>query len=70
MNGGELLGWDRLRHGGLLLDAARLRQVAAHEPATLSPYQERELRRQAGALLDGNANAADFIRFVLEEICG
>ena len=29
-----------------------------------------ELRRQAGALLDGGTNTADFIRFVLEEICG
>ncbi len=70
MNGSELIGWDRLRHGGLLLDAPRLRRIAAYEPAPLSSYQERELRRQAGALLDGGTNAADFIRLVLEEICG
>ncbi len=70
MNGGELIGWDRLRHGGLLLDAARLRRIAEQEPSALSSYQERELRRRAGALLDGGTNTADFIRFVLEEICG
>lgn len=70
MNGIELIGWDRLRHGGLLLDAPRLRRIAEHTPEPLSSYQERELRRQAGALLDGGANAMDFVRFVLEEICG
>ncbi|HOI72619.1 MAG TPA: hypothetical protein PLO63_00615 [Syntrophales bacterium] len=70
MNGSELIGWDRLRHGGLLLDATRLRRIAEHEPAPLSSYQERELRRQAGAHLDGGKNTTDFIRFVLEEICG
>ncbi len=70
MNGSELIGWDRLRHGGLLLDAPRLRRIAEHTPEPLSSYQERELRRQAGALLDGGANAADFVRFILEEICG
>ena len=70
MNGSELIGWDRLRHGGLLLDAPRLRRIAAHEPPPLSSYQERELRRQAGALLDGGTNTADFVHLVLEEICG
>jgi len=70
MNGIELIGWDRLRHGGLLLDAPRLRRIAEHTPEPLSSYQERELRRLAGTLLDGGANAVDFVRFVLEEICG
>ena len=70
MNGSELIGWDRLRHGGLLLDAPRLRKIAAHAPGPLSSWQEKELRRQAGALLDGRADRAGFVRFVLEEICG
>ena len=70
MNGSELIGWDRLRHGGLLLDAPRLRKIAAHAPGPLSSWQEKELRRQAGALLDGSADRAGFARFVLEEICG
>lgn len=70
MNGSELIGWDRLRHGGLLLDAPRLRKIAAYAPGLLSTWQERELRRQAGALLDGSADRAGFVRFVLEEICG
>jgi len=70
MNGTELIGWDRLRHGGLLLDAPRLRKIAAHAPGPLSSWQEKELRRQAGALLDGSADRAGFVRFVLEEVCG
>ncbi len=70
MNGSELIGWDRLRHGGLLLDAPRLRKIAARAPGSLSSWQEKELRRQAGALLDGSADRAGFVRFVLEEICG
>lgn len=70
MSGSELIGWDRLRHGGLLLDAPRLRKIAAHAPEPLSAWQEKELRRHAGALLDGSADRAGFVRFVLEEICG
>ncbi len=70
MNGSELIGWDRLRHGGLLLDAPRLRKIAAYATGPLSAWQGRELRRQAGALLDGSADRAGFVRFVLEEICG
>jgi len=70
MNGPELTGWDRLRHGGLLLDPPRLRRIAEHVPQPLSSWQERELRRLAGALLDNGANSTDFVRFVLEEICG
>lgn len=70
MNGTELIGWDRLRHGGLLLDTPRLKRIAEHLPEPLSPWRERELRRQAGALLDDGGNKTDFVRFVLEEICG
>ncbi len=70
MNAPELIGWERLRHGGLLLDAPRLRRVAEHLPEVLSSYGERELRRLATGILDGNASASDFVSFVLEEVCG
>lgn len=66
----ELLGWDRLRHGGLLLDPPRLRRIAEHVPDPLSSFHESELRRLAIALLDGGANAPDFVSFVLEKVCG
>jgi len=66
----ELAGWDRLRHGGLLLDAQRLREVAGHEPAALPSFFERELRRQAPGVLDGGADAPAFVAFVLQKVCG
>ncbi len=66
----ELVGWDRLRHGGLLLDTPRLRQLAEHVPEPLPSFYERELRRQAGALLDESADVPVFVTFVLENICG
>ncbi len=66
----EIPGWDRLRHGGLLLDPQRLRRVADYLPEPLSAYHERELRRAAGAVLEGDANGPDFVRLVLEEVCG
>jgi hypothetical protein len=69
MSTADLIGWDRLRHGGLLLDAPRLRRVAERTPAPLSPHSEHELRRLGTAVLDGDANAPDFVRFVLEHVC-
>jgi len=66
----ELLGWDRLRHGGLLLDAPRLRRVAEFAPDVLPAYEERELRRFATAALNGSANMPDFVSFVLDKVCG
>jgi hypothetical protein len=66
----ELLGWDRLRHGGLLLDAPRLRRVAEFAPDVLPAYEERELRRFATAALNGSANTPDFVSFVLDKVCG
>jgi len=70
MSAYDFPGWDRLRHGGLLLDAPRLRRIAEYKPDEVSPYRERELRRMAGALIDGNSNVAEFVSFVLEKICG
>src|SRR5438477_530103 len=66
----ELLGWDRLRHGGLLLDAPRLRRVAETAAEPLPSYEENELRRFATAALSGSANTPEFVSFVLEKICG
>jgi hypothetical protein len=66
----SLPGWDRLRHGGLLLDAPRLSAVARFTPPPLTGYHAEELRRQAAALLAGDADASSFVAFVLERICG
>ncbi len=71
--GAAIPGWDLLRHGGLLLDPQRLREVAAHEPPALDAYTERELRKRLTALLDDTDGAADtpaFVAFVLERVCG
>ena len=35
MSAASLPGWDRLRHGGLLLDAPRLQVVARLEPGDI-----------------------------------
>ncbi|HUE96104.1 MAG TPA: hypothetical protein VMN39_05565, partial [Longimicrobiaceae bacterium] len=66
----DRIGWDRLRHGGLLLDPARLRSLEPHLPEPLAPYHERELRRRATLLLDDPREAPDFTAFVLESVCG
>ena len=65
-----LRGWDRLRHGGLLLDGARLDALAGRAPAPLDAWTEGQLRQRAGAMLDGGADAAPFVAFVLEQVCG
>ena len=65
-----LPGWDRLRHGGLLLDGTRLAALAGHAPGPLDAWTERQLRQRAGAMLDGGAEAAPFVAFVLEHVCG
>lgn len=70
MNGAALPGWDRLRHGGLLLDAQRLQAVAQLEPPPLSTHHEQELRRAAAAALAGDGDAGTFVAFVLEKVCG
>ena len=52
----DLFGWDRLRHGGLLLDPPRLRIVAASQPAApLSSHLEKELRRQVAQVTGRHA---------------
>ena len=68
-------GWERLRHGGLLLDGTRLAALAREAPAPLDESVERQLRQRAGAILDGDGErdggaASSFVAFVLEEVCG
>ena len=66
----ELRGWDRLRHGGLLLDGARLVALADRAPVPLDAWTEGQLRQRAGAMLDGGTDAAAFVAFVLDQVCG
>ena len=69
-----LPGWERLRHGGLLLDGTRLATVAREVPAPLDESVERQLRQRAGAILDASGgdggDVSAFVAFVLEEVCG
>ena len=66
----SLPGWDRLSHGGLLLDPTRLSNVARFEPEPLSTTTERQLRKHANAVLDGGGDPSSFATFVLEGVCG
>ena len=79
--GAGLPGWERLRHGGLLLDGARLEAVSRHgnAPAPLDAHTERRLRQRASAMLDGagagrgesgDGGTSAFVAFVLEQVCG
>ena len=69
-----LPGWDRLRHGGLLLDGTRLAALERSVPDALDERFERQLRQRAGALPEaggeGGAAISSFVAFVLEEVCG
>ena len=65
-----LPGWERLRHGGLLLDGARLAALARHVPPALDGWTERQLRQRASAMLDESGEASPFVAFVLEQVCG
>ena len=68
-----LPGWDRLRHGGLLLDATRLAALSQQVPGPLAGRVERHLRQRAGAISEAGTDGggvSSFVAFVLEEICG
>jgi hypothetical protein len=69
MTATELIGWDRLRHGGLLLDPQRLRRLAETTPPPPHFYVERDLRRHVSAVLDGSADIPEFVTFVLQRVC-
>jgi len=71
MTAAFMVGWERLRHGGLLLDAVRLRRIAECEPETLPAFIEKELRRLSLAVFDRNEkDVTEFVGFVLEKVCG
>ena len=63
-------GWDRLRHGGLLLDTTRLAEVADPKLPPLDEFTERRLRKLGGEVLSGEGDAPGFVAFVLERVCG
>ena len=65
-----LNGWERMRHGGLLLDPKRLDSIARSTPGPLDQYTEQRLRQRATSMLDGNGNPSAFAAFVLEQVCG
>ena len=65
-----LPGWDRLHHGGLLLDPKRLAAIAGGAPDPLDDHTERQLRQRASSMLDGDGDASAFTTFVLERVCG
>ena len=65
-----LPGWDRLSHGGLLLDPTRLETLSRTAPQPLSRFTGRQLRKRASAVLDGSGDPSRFAAFVLEEVCG
>lgn len=63
-------GWDQLRHGGMLLDAVRLNDIAQYEPDRLEKRSEDELRRRVAITLDAGEHVSDFVSYVLRDICG
>jgi hypothetical protein len=69
MSTAGIIGWESLRHGGLLLDAQRLKRIGEFEPQPLSPFFDRELRRQAVSIIDGSGDVPAFVTFVLKDVC-
>ena len=68
-----LPGWDRLRHGGLLLNATRLAAISRFVPAPLDDRIARQLRQRAAAIPEASGDSGDissFVAFVLEAVCG
>ncbi|MXY53883.1 MAG: hypothetical protein F4Y86_15360 [Gammaproteobacteria bacterium] len=64
-----LLGWDRLSHHGLLLDATRLQDMAHFTPERLDDHTAQRLRFRAG-MADNREERSAFVAYVLESICG
>ena len=65
-----LAGWNGLRHGGLLFDRARLKELADSVPGPLSDYTVSKLRQYSSAMLEGAGDRSRFAAFVLEHVCG
>jgi hypothetical protein len=66
----DLPGWELLRHGGLLLDPPRMREIATYMPANLDPHVEHDLRKRVTGLLDDGTDISEFVAFFLERACG
>ena len=66
----ELPGWDRLRHGGLLLDGSRLATLKHVDLPPLDQFTEYRLRKFSAELPSDNSVRSSFITFVLERVCG
>lgn len=67
----QLPGWDRLRHGGLLFDAARAAELAKFVPKQpLTGLVESRFRRLADALGESKdaAAASRFVSYTLDEV--
>ena len=67
-------GWEELTHGGLLLDAQRIKEVAQHVAPALPWFHEQELRRRALAWTEAGRrdrpDLGDLTTFVLQTACG
>jgi hypothetical protein len=62
--------WNSLRHGGLLLDAARLSEVV-REPNKLSFYEQDRLRRELSNFVDSpDSKRGEFVKYVMGVLCG
>lgn len=66
----DLSGWEQLTHGGLVVDAKRLRELADAPPPPLSDYHAQELRRRYIAFSEDRKNAGEWVAWVLEQFCG
>ena len=65
----DLNWWDGLRHGGLMLDAQRLRDLIEKDPIPLDWGREQELRRLVDAMRGGHGDVPKFVSYVLQTIC-
>ncbi|MCC7334626.1 MAG: hypothetical protein IT422_06000 [Pirellulaceae bacterium] len=62
--------WNSLRHGGLLLDAARLSEVV-REPQKLSSYEQDRLRRELANFVDApDVKRGEFVKYMMGSLCG
>jgi len=62
--------WNNLLHGGLLLDAQRLRNLIPQDPQPLDGFQEDRLRRRIASFQDDpDEKRGQFVAFVLESVC-
>lgn len=68
-SGSVLPGWDRLSHHGLLLDAARLQDMAQFITEPPDEHTAQRLRLRAGMAGNRDERTA-FVAYVLENICG